>query len=72
LEAHLEDVLNANKAKTWTAGQVCEKPDGWIATPIRETGLYAVREKTGKIRKPPGWIAPDASKYIDEQWRTEG
>jgi predicted HAD superfamily Cof-like phosphohydrolase len=71
LEAHLEDVLNANEAKKWTAEQVAKKPDGWIATPIRETGLFSVRDRSGKIRKPPGWIAPDASRHIDAQRRQE-
>ena len=72
LEAHLEDVLRANEAKRWIAEHVDPKPAGWIATPIRETGFFSVRDETGKIRKPPGWVAPDASRHIDAQWRAEG
>ena len=73
LQAHLADVLDANEAKKWTAAQQVEgRPSGWTATPIRQTGLFAVCDETGKIRKPPGWVAPDASRHIDAQRRAEG
>ncbi|NBW16550.1 MAG: hypothetical protein EBR82_52090 [Caulobacteraceae bacterium] len=71
LEAHLVDVLKANHAKKWTSQQLLEKPKKWSASAIQWSDCYAVRDKNGKIRKPPGWTPPDPQRHIDAQRRME-
>ena len=72
LEAHLEDVLKANDAKRWTVEEVAKIPRDWIVSAKPWSGMYAVRDEHGKIRKPPGWVAPDPQKHIDAQRRGDG
>ena len=72
LEAHLEDVLKANEAKRWTVEEACQTPRDWVASVVPWSDLCAVRDQTGKIRKPPGWVAPDPQKHIDAQRRGDG
>jgi predicted HAD superfamily Cof-like phosphohydrolase len=72
LQAHLWDVLKANDEKKWTPEQVAEKPSGWGLHVIPWSDRYAVRDPSGKIRKPPGWTAPDPQRHIDAQRSMEG
>ena len=72
LEAHLADVLKANDAKRWTVEETANTPHDWVVSAVPWSGLYAVRDQTGKIRKPPGWTAPDPQRHIDAQRRGEG
>jgi predicted HAD superfamily Cof-like phosphohydrolase len=67
LEAHLEDVLKANDAKRWTVEETAQTPRDWVASVVPWSDLCAVRDQTGKIRKPPGWTAPDPQRHIDAQ-----
>jgi hypothetical protein len=71
LEAHLVDVLAANDAKLWTLQESQTIPDRWTATRVPWAPKYAVRDQNGKIRKPPGWTAPDPQRHIDAQRRGE-
>jgi predicted HAD superfamily Cof-like phosphohydrolase len=72
LQAHLVDVLKANDEKKWTPEQVAERPSGWGLHVIPWSDRYAVRDPSGKIRKPPGWTAPDPQRHIDAQRSMEG
>lgn len=62
-------VHEANMAKLWTPAETKQVPPGWTRTlagsPLPTTDkLWIIKDETGKVRKPPSWVAPNLRPFV--------
>lgn len=70
-QAAWDEVHRSNFAKLWTEADVAALADAghpeWVATPTppgMSDGMFVVRDESGKIRKPPGWVPPNFTAIV--------
>lgn len=66
MEGAFSAVHSANMAKTWTAADIGHCPHGFLYATRLPDGRYINRNASGKVIKPPRWVAPNLAKYVNE------